>query len=103
MEDIKCLMRHVKEEVDDARHYIKDALAIKGTNPETASLYYQLSGEEITHMNTLHKEVVRMIEVYRREKGAVPEPMMVLYKYLHEEAMDELERVSALREMYKKM
>lgn len=54
-------------------------------------------------MNALHKDVVRLMEDYRREKGDVPEGMMVLYKYLHGEAMEEVERVSVLREMYKKM
>lgn len=103
MEDIKCLMRHLKDEVKDAKCYIKDALAVKATNPETADLYYRLSGEELTHMNALHKDVVRLMEDYRREKGDVPESMMVLYQYLHGEAMEEVERVSVLREMYKKM
>lgn len=103
MEDMKCLMHHLKGEVNDAKCYVKDALAIKGTNPETADLYYRLSGEELTHMSALHKDAVRMIEEYRREKGEPPEPMMVLYKYLHEQAMDEMESVGVLREMYKKM
>nr|DAM33508.1 MAG TPA: hypothetical protein [Caudoviricetes sp.] len=103
MEDIKGLMRHVREEVADAKHYIKDALAVKATNPETADLYYRLSGEELTHMNALHKDVVRLIDDYRREKGYAPEGMMPLYKYLHEEAVEEAERVSVLQEMYKKM
>ena len=29
--------------------------------------------------------------------------MMALYKYLHEEAVEEAERVSVMQEMYKKM
>lgn len=53
-------------------------------------------------MTARHKDVVRLIENYRKEKGEVPEPMMILYKYLHGEAMEEAEKVGILQAMYKK-
>ena len=86
MEDWERLMHHIKEEVADAKRYIKDALEIKATDPETADTYYRLSGEELNHMNSLHKEVVRIIENCRREKGETPASMLILYRYLHGEA-----------------
>lgn len=102
MDNWEKLMHHIKDEVEDAKCYIKDALKAKVTSPETADLYYRLSGEELNHMTVLHKDVVRMIEDYRREKGEVPEPMMTLYRYLHAEAMEEVEKVGILQAMYKK-
>ena len=102
MEDIKCLMRHVREEVADAKHYIKDALAVKTTNPETADLYYRLSGEELTHMNTLHKDVVRLIGEHRREHGEPPSDMMAVYEYLHKRAIEKAGEVGALQGMYRR-
>lgn len=102
MENWEKLMHHIKDEVKDARCYIQDAMEARATDPETADLYYRLSGEELNHMTVLHKDVVRLIENYRKEKGEVPEPMMILYKYLHGEAMEEAEKVGILQAMYKK-
>ena len=102
MKEVKVLMHHIKDEVKDARCYIQDAMETRATDPETADLYYRLSGEELNHMTALHKDVVRLIENYRKEKGEVPEPMMILYKYLHGEAMEEAEKVGILQAMYKK-
>lgn len=101
MENWEKLMHHIKDEVKDARCYIQDAMETRATDPETADLYYRLSGEELNHMTALHKDVVRLIENYRKEKGEVPEPMMILYKYLHGEAMEEAEKVGILQTMYK--
>ena len=47
MEDWESLMHHIKDEVADAKRYIKDALDIRATDPETADTYYRLSGEEL--------------------------------------------------------
>lgn len=102
MEDWERLMHHIKDEVADAKRYIKDALEIRATDPETADTYYRLSGEELNHMNSLHKEVVRIIESCRREKGETPASMLILYRYLHGEAVEEAEKVGILQAMYKK-
>ena len=102
MENWEKLMHHIRGEVKDARCYIQDAMEARATDPETADLYYRLSGEELNHMTVLHKDVVRLIENYRKEKGEVPEPMMILYKYLHGEAMEEAEKVGILQAIYKK-
>lgn len=102
MEDWERLMHHIKDEVADAKRYIKDALEVRATDPETADTYYRLSGEELNHMNSLHKEVVRIIENCRREKGETPASMLVLYRYLHGEVVKEAEKVGILQAMYKK-
>ena len=45
------------------------AMQYKDRYPETAELYHRLSEEEITHMNALHKETVRLLEKFLRENG----------------------------------
>lgn len=102
MDNWEKLMRHIRDEVEDAKCYIKDALEARASDPETADLYYRLSGEELNHMTAINKDLVRIITDYRREKGEAPEPMMTLYRYLHDEAMEEVEKVGVLQEMYKK-
>ena len=103
MEEILYLMKRVKEEANDAHDYAQEAIEAKTVFPDLASTYYKLSAEELGHMEALHKCVVSMIEEHRDKEGAVPADTMVLYKYLHKEAMEIAEKAGVLRELYKAM
>ena len=102
MTEIKLLMEHVADELRDAHTYAKLALEYKASDPEMAELFYKLSCEEMNHMNILHKDVVRHIEAYKRQKGEPPEGMKALYEYLHKQAIGDAEEVGVLQGMYKK-
>lgn len=102
MKEIKMLMEHIEDELEDAHTYAELALEYKESDPETAELFYKLSGEEMTHMNALHKAVVRRIEEYRRQKGEPPEAMMAVYEYLHKRDIERAENVGVLQGMYKR-
>ena len=73
----------------------------KDEQPETADPFYQLSLEEMGHMERLHKEVVRLIEEYRQKRGEPPKEMMVLYDYLHEMHISKATRIKVTQGMYK--
>lgn len=102
MKEIKMLMEHIEDELKDAHTYAELALEYKEADPETAELFSKLSGEEMTHMNALHKAVVRRIEEYRRQKGEPPEAMMAVYEYLHKRDIEKAENVGVLQGMYKR-
>lgn len=102
MKEIKMLMEHIEDELGDAQTYAKLALEYKSADPELADLFYKLSGEEMNHMNALHKAVVAHIEDYRRKKGEPPEAMMAVYEYLHKRDIEKAEEVGVLQAMYKK-
>ena len=84
MKIIKCLSEKIEDELQDAADYIDLAMRWKQDEPETAELLYELSTEEMGHMEKLHKEVTELIEEYRKEHGDPPKEMMTLYDYLHE-------------------
>ena len=84
MKIIKCLSEKIEDELQDAADYIDLAMRWKQDEPETAELFYELSTEEMGHMEKLHKEVTELIEEYRKENGDPPKEMMTLYDYLHE-------------------
>ena len=58
MKEIKLLMEHIEDELEDAHTYAELAVEYKHDDPELADLFYRLSGEEMNHMNALHKAVV---------------------------------------------
>lgn len=102
MKEIKLLMEHIEDELCDAHTYAELALEYKATDPELADLFYKLSGEEMNHMNALHKSVVDRISEHRRKNGEPPEAMMAVYEYLHKRDIDKAEKVGVLQAMYKK-
>lgn len=102
MKEIKLLMEHIEDELEDAHTYAELALEYKEADPETAELFYKLSGEEMNHMNALHKAVVSHIEEYRKQKGEPPEAMMAVYEYLHKRDIEKAEKIGVLQNMYRR-
>ena len=101
MKIIKCLSQLIEEEMSDADKYIDLAVKWKAEEPDTADLFYELSLEEMGHMDKLHEEVVELIDEYRKEHGEPPKDMMVLYDYLHEMHIKTAMQIKVKQGMYK--
>lgn len=101
MKLVKCLSELIEEEISDAGKYIDLAMKWKTDEPETAEVFYQLSVDEMGHMDKLHNEVTELIEEYRKEHGEPPKEMMVLYDYLHEKHIGDATMVKIKQSMYK--
>lgn len=98
---IKKMEDQIGEELHDAKKYIKCAIKYKDEHRDLADLYYQLSQEEMTHADKLHKMVVHEIENYRKKEGEPPAEMLAIYNYLHEKEIDKAKEVKTLWDMYK--
>ncbi len=101
MKIIELLSDRVGDELNDACTYAKLALEYKDTEPELAALFYKLSGEEMSHMEALHKQVVSHIEAYKKLKGEAPEGMKSLYDFVHKREIEKASEVKRLQELYK--
>lgn len=101
MEIIRKLSEMISEEIADADKYVTCALKYKTENPALADAFYKLSLEEMNHMATLHEQVTRIIDIYRRDSGDPPPAMMAVYEYLHGKHIEEAAAVRAKQSMYK--
>jgi len=101
MKIIKCLSELIEEELEDSKKYIDLAMKWKQEEPDTADLFYELSLEEMGHVDKLHQEVTELIEEYRKEHGEPPKDMMVLYDYLHEKHIGNATQIKVMQGMYK--
>ena len=101
MKVIKCIAEKIEEELEDANAYIDLAMKWKPEHPETADLFYELSTEEMGHMEKLHQEVTELINDYKKDHGEPPKDMMTLYDYLHEKHIKTATQIKIKQAMYK--
>lgn len=101
MEIIKKLSEMTLEEVADAEKYAKCALKHKEDMPELSRLFFDLSNEELTHMQRLHNAATQIIDEYKRTKGEPPEGMKAVYDYLHEKQIEKAAEVKTMLAMYR--
>lgn len=97
---IKCLSEQIEDELNDAAKYADLALKWKEDDPSTADLFYELSKEEMGHMERLHGRVTGLIEEHRAKNGEPPQDMMTLYDYLHEKHKQAATGIKVKQAMY---
>ena len=100
MKIIMYLTDKIEEELEDADSYIDLAIKYKDEDQDVARLFYDLSTEEMGHMEKLHAEVVDQIRVYREESGEPPKGMMELYNHIHQKQEAEAMRIKVKQGMF---
>lgn len=103
MKIIKKLCDLIDEEIHDGKKYAKLALAHKDDDVALAEMFYNLSLEEMKHMNTLHNAVVKVINNVKAEQKDNPkiEGMQTIYDLLHERSINKAKEVQILQSMYR--
>ena len=101
MKIIKTLSEKISEEICDAKAYVKMAVEYKDEYPDLSRTLYNLSLQEMDHMNVLHNSVTEIIKRYRDMNGEPPAAMMAVYDYLHKQQIEKSLEVKMLQSMYK--
>ena len=101
MKLIKELTEMISDELKGAEHYAKLAVMHKSDNPVLAKTFYDISTDEMRHVELLHAEVVKLIEEHRKTKGEPPASMLAVYDYLHEKQIEESNEVKMYQNQYK--
>ena len=98
---IKQLSEMIEEELEGAEDYAKNAVKHRGDNPALAKVFYDISLDEMRHVNMLHDEVAMLISDYKREHGDPPQAMQAVYEYLHEKHMEKANKIRMYQAEYK--
>ena len=101
MKIIEHLSTMIEDELNDAEKYVDCALKHKEDMPDLSMLFFNLSNEEMDHMNRLHKAVVQIIEEHRRQKGEPPPGMQAIYDYLHSKHIEHASKIKVRQTMYR--
>lgn len=101
MKIIKELSEQIEEEIEGAEWYAKHAIKYKEEHPTLAQTFYEISNEEMHHVDRLHTEVVKIIEEYRKKNGEPPAPMLAVYEYMHEKQIGAANKVRMYQIQYR--
>ena len=101
MKLIKKLEELIEEEIHDVKKYAKLAAELKAEYPQLAQALYTISTQEDSHQATIHNEVVKIIEDYRRKNGEPPQAMMAVYEYIHQRHIENLAEAKYYQDIYK--
>jgi rubrerythrin len=101
MKIIELLSEKIEEEICDAKSYVEMAIKYKEEYPELSRTLYNISTQEMEHMNLLHGEVTAIIKKYRDTNGEPPAEMLAVYDYLHKKQIEKATEVKMMQNMYK--
>lgn len=101
MKIINILSDKIEEELCDAKSYGIMALEYKTEYPELSRTLFNLSTQEMDHMNLLHAEVTTIIKKWRDANGDPPADMLAVYDYLHKKQIEKALEVKTLQSMYR--
>lgn len=102
MKKIKDIVADIHEELDGAEHYAKKALEYREEDKPLADALNAMAMQELSHVDALHAQVVRIIKDYRATGEKPPEAMMAIWDWEHGKAIDHQARVKSMIDMYKK-
>ena len=98
---IKKLAKQIREELHDAEKYARGAHELRTDYPAVAAVYAKLAEQELDHAGMLHEQVVKLIDKASAEKP-VPPVMTELWKWQHDEMVEEEKEVRLLLDMYRR-
>lgn len=101
MKVIKALSEMISEELDGAERYARFAMMEKEKNPALAKVAHEISLQEMTHVNMLHTETMKIIEQFRKDGGDPPPAMAAVYDYLHEQHIRKAHEIKLLQSEFK--
>ena len=99
MKEIKDIVKQIREELEAADRYAKEAAKIKEVRSTDSSTYAEMARQELGHVDSLHNMAVRMIEKEKALDQQVPPAMQAVWDWEHEQMIDRVARIKSLLSM----
>ena len=96
MKMIAEIVEDIREELDGAEHYAKKATQYKGMDDRISSMYSTMAAQELSHVDTLHEQAVRLIQAQKADGHEVPAGMQAVWDWEHSHLMDRVARIKVL-------
>lgn len=96
MKMIAEIVEDIREELDGAEHYAKKAAQYKGMDDRISSMYSTMAAQELSHVDTLHEQAVRLIQAQKADGHEVPAGMQAVWDWEHSHMMDRVARIKVL-------
>ena len=70
-------------------------------NPGLSNVFYEISTQEMRHVNMLHEEVVKLIKTHREKHGEPPTAMMAVYEWEHNRQIERTQKIKILQNQFR--
>ena len=101
MKAIKTIAEDIREELDGAKHYAKLATQYKDSDRVLSEAYYNMAIQELSHVDALHSQAVRLIKVEQSAGREVPPGMQAVWDWEHSHMVDSMAKIKMLLELRK--
>lgn len=101
MELVKILSEMALEEARDACHYAKCAVKYKESNPTLAKALYEISAQELVHMETICQEATKALEQCQKERPQEALAAAAVHEYIHERQLEKAQKAKLYQAQYK--
>ena len=98
---IKCLSHYMEDEICGCIKYAKDALEYQYSKPNMAKIFFQMAQTEYAHYQTLHEQVVKLIDEIQEQKREYPQKMYNQWDCKHRELIEKAEIAMTYLGMFK--
>lgn len=102
MKKIAEIVESIHDEICGAEGYAKLATKYKADDKVLADAYIAMATQELEHVDKLHAQVVRLINVQKVAGKEVPAGMQMVWDWEHDKIVDNVSRVRSMMDMYKK-
>ena len=102
MKILKDMIEKADDTLEEIEWYGEKALHYKTDHKSVADVYNKIADMHITIYDMLHKEMVALIDEYRRTGHTPPPEMLTIWDYEHEKLIKEFSEAKVMVDEYKK-
>ena len=101
MKIIKTIVEDIRGEMEGAEHYIKLATQYKNIDRMFADVYTKMCEAELSHVDALHNQAIRLISAQKAEGVEIPASMQAVWDWEHEKMIDTTTRIKMMLNTYR--